>query len=159
KLVVTRELWGLTIEQPEPSRLVLRKACGAGGFWGSRKKSGFEVVIRMPPPGRAVGEGTVTGALFGTPEANVARQAARGIPRRIGDVQRELKNVEARGKHPRVAADLAVTLYPIHSDGGIDTPVRARTRDVSLGGLCVATDAPLPTRYSFAAFEGVGRTA
>src|SRR5262249_11989504 len=85
KLVVTRELWGLTIEQPEPSRLVLRKTCSAGGFWGSRssKRSGFEVVIQLPPPGRAVAEVTVTGALFGTPEANFARQAADAIPRLI----------------------------------------------------------------------------
>jgi hypothetical protein len=30
---------------------------------------------------------------------------------------------------------------------------------VSLGGLCVATDGPLPTRYCYAAFDGVGPVA
>jgi hypothetical protein len=160
KLRVVCDLWGLAVEQPEPTRLVLRKLCQTG-FWGSLsgKKSGFEVEIRLPPPGRQVGEVVVSGAVFGTPDPNFARQAADAIPRLLVDVRRELKNVDDRRKHPRVAADFAVTLYPIHSDGGIDVPVHARCRDVSLGGLCLATDAPLPTKYSYAAFDGIGAVA
>lgn len=160
KLAVLRDLWGLTVEQPEPTLLVLRKAC-RGGLWSSisGKKAGFEVVIRLPPPGRAVGEVSVTSRLFGTPDADFARQAADAIPRLIADVRRELKNVEDRRKHPRVACTLAVTLYPIHSHGGIDLPIHARCRDVSLGGVCVATDSPLPTKYCFATFDGVGMIA
>ena len=160
KLVLVRDRWGLTIEQAESNRLILRKACG-GGFWSafSGKKSGLEVVIQLPRPGLVVGEVTVTGGLFGSPDANFARHAADEIPRLIGDVRRELKNVDDRRKHPRVAANFGITLYPIHSDGGIDAPVNARCRDVSLGGLCVATDAPLPTRYCFAAFDKVGAIA
>jgi hypothetical protein len=157
---VACELWGVAVEQPEPGRLVLKKTCPTG-FWGSLsgKKSGFEVVIRLPPPGRSVGEVIVSGSVFGTPDANFAKIAADAIPRLIVDVRRELKNVDDRRKHPRVAANFAVTLYPIHSDGGIDVPIHARCRDVSLGGLCVATDAPLPTKYAFAAFDGVGAVA
>jgi serine/threonine protein kinase len=160
KLGVIRDQWGVTIEQPEATRVILKKNCG-GGFWGalSGRKSGFEIVIRLPPPGRTVGEILVTGALFGSPDATFARHAADAIPRLIVDIRRELMNVEDRRKHPRVKADYSLTLYPIHSDGGIDRAILARCRDVSLGGLCVATDSPIPTRYCFAAFDGIGPVA
>lgn len=155
-----RETWGVTVEQADPARLVLRRAAG-GGFWSSfsGKKGGFEVVVRLPAAGKVVGEITVTGGLYGTPDREFAAQAHDALPRLITDVRRELRNVDDRRKHPRVAANFAVTLYPIHGDGGIDVPVHARCRDVSLGGLCVASDAPMPTKYVFATFDGVGATA
>jgi hypothetical protein len=58
-----------------------------------------------------------------------------------------------------VAAGFAATLYPIHSHGGIDVPIPGRCRDVSIGGLCFATDAPPPTKYVYAAFDAIGMTA
>jgi eukaryotic-like serine/threonine-protein kinase len=101
----------------------------------------------------------VTGGLFGTPDREFARKAADALPQIIGHIRRELGNVDDRRKHPRVTAGFAVTLYPIHSDGGIDAIVRARCRDVSLGGICAVTDGPLPTKYAFATFDGIGPTA
>jgi hypothetical protein len=163
KIGVIRETWGLTVEQPESGRLVLRYSCAVGGgLWGaiSRKKpTGFEITIRFPPPGRMVGELTVTGQVFGTPDSDFLAKAQTAIPDLIMEIRRELKNVEDRRKHPRVAAGFAVTLYPIHSDGGIDVPLHCRCRDVSLGGLCLATDAPPPTKYHFAAFDEVELTS
>lgn len=160
KLSVVQERWGVTIEQPEPTRLVLKKLC-AGGFWGSfsSKKSGLEVTIQLPQAGRVIGEIAVTGALFGTPDREFTRQSMDYIPQIITQIRRELKNVEDRRRHPRFAAKLAVTLYPIHSDGGIDVAMHARCRDVSLGGLCVVTDTPAPTKYAYAAFDGIGPIA
>ncbi|MBA4064705.1 MAG: hypothetical protein C0501_13520 [Isosphaera sp.] len=159
KLSVVRDAWGLTADVPEPARVVLRKSAGGGGFWGGGKKSGFEVVVRLPAPGKVVGEVTVTGGVYGAPDREFARQAQDLVPKLIGEVRQALRNVEDRRKYPRVAAGFGATLYPIHGDGGIDATVLARVRDVSLGGLCVATDAPLPTKYVFAAFEGAGFTA
>jgi hypothetical protein len=161
KLLVLREHWGISIDQPDPSRLILKRTCGGGGLWGSfsGKKSGFEVRIQLPSAGRAVGEIVVTGGLFGNPDREFVRQAMDLIPQLISQVRRELKNVDDRRRHHRVAASFMVTLYPIHSDGGIDVAIHARCRDVSLGGLCLATDCPLPTKYSYAAFDGVGLTA
>jgi hypothetical protein len=129
-------------------------------LWGSfsGKKSGFEVIIRLPNTGRDVGEIAVTGALFGTPDREFSRQAADLIPQLITQVRRELKNVEDRRKHPRLSAKFMVTLYPIHGNGGIDVAIHARCRDVSMGGICVATDAPLSTKYAYAAFDEVGPT-
>lgn len=160
KLAVIREQWVVTVEQPEPNRLVLKRACG-GGLWGalSGKKGGFEVTIQLPNPGRLVGEITIVGKLYGVPDREFTKQAMDLLPQLIVQIRRELKNVDDRRKHPRVAAGFGVTLYPIHSDGGIDLPIHARCRDVSIGGLCVATDVPLPTKYAYATFDGVGPTS
>lgn len=162
KLSVIREQWGISIEQIDPTHISLKRLTGSGGFWGAisgKKTSGFEVLIRLSCIGRAVGEIAVTGALFGTPDKEFCRQSLDLIPQLITQVRRELKNVEDRRRHPRLHANLKVALYPIHSDGGIDVAIHARCRDVSLDGLCVATDCPLPTKYAYAVFDGVGPTA
>jgi serine/threonine protein kinase len=159
KLLVVRETWGVAIDQPDPSQVVLRKSAGGGGLWGAisgkKSKAGMEVVIQLPPVGRAVAEITVTGGLFGSPDKEFVRQAQDLLPRLMVDVRRELKNVEDRRQHPRVAADFPVTLYPIHSAGGVDMPIYGRLRDVSLGGLNVVTDSPMPTKYAYGVFEGL----
>jgi hypothetical protein len=159
KLAVVREGWGVAAEVPDPTRVVLRKGAGGGGFWGGGKKFGFEVLVRLPAPGKVVGEVTVTGGVYGAPDREFARQAQDLVPKLIADVRHALRNVEDRRKHPRVAAGFGATLYPIHGDGGIDAAVLARVKDVSLGGLCVATDAPLPTKYVYAAFDAAGPAA
>jgi serine/threonine protein kinase len=160
KLGVVRETFGLPFEQPEPTQIVFRQMAG-GGFWTSRavKNSGFEVIVQMPPPGKVVGEVVVVGGVFGTPEKDFKQKANEIIQQLIGCIRRELKNVDDRRKFPRVAANLATTLYPIHGDGGIDMAVMAHCRDISAGGLCVITDAPLQTKYAFATFDGVPYTA
>lgn len=160
KLGVIRETWGVTIEQPEPNRIVLRRACAAG-FWGSwsGKKGGLEIVVRLPPPGKVVGEIAVAGGLYGTPDREFARQSQDAIPKLIADVRHQLRNVEDRRKHPRVAAGFGATLYAIHGDGGIDAAVPGRCRDVSLGGVCVATDAPPATKYVYVTFDGIAAIA
>lgn len=160
KLAVVRETWGLTAEQPEPHRIVLRRVAAAG-FWGalSGKKSGFEVVVHLPPPGRAVGEVVVVGRLYGSPDRDFTAQAGQAVPQIIGDIRRELKNVEDRRKQPRVPADMGLTLYPIHSDGGIDAAIRGRCQDVSIGGLAFLAERPVPTKYAYVAFDGVEATA
>jgi serine/threonine protein kinase len=161
KIGVLRETWGLALEQPEPNRLVLRYMCAGGGLWGAisgKKPSGFAISIGFPPPGRMVGELTVTGRIFGSPDGDFLNKAHTAIPDLIMEIRRELKNVEDRRKHPRVGAGFAITLYPIHSDGGIDVPLQAMCRDVSLGGLCFTTDVPPPTKYHFAVFDEIELT-
>lgn len=153
KLLVLREKWGVTIEEPEPGRIVLRKQAPATGWGRNKNKGGLEVIITLPPQGRAVGEITVIGRVFGTTSQDYIRQAAEAIPRLMTDVRQELRNVDDRRKHPRVATTFPVTLYPVHSVGGIDLPQHGRCRDVSLGGICVATDGAIPTKYAYAVFE------
>ena len=161
KVVIIRDTWGMSVEQPEPNRIVLRKTTTTG-LWGSlsgKKKSGLEVVIRLPQQGRTAGEVLVTGVVFGTPDEGFLRVAADALPKIITDVRRELQNVEDRRKHPRIAIALPLTLYPIHADGSVDGPILGRCKDVSSTGLCFVTALPLPTKYMYVVFDGVAETA
>jgi hypothetical protein len=161
KLVVLHETWGISIEQPAPNRIVLRKTQNNARLWGAipgSKKNGIEVTVRMPE-GVGVGEITISGTLFGSPSGDFARQAPDFIPRLMAEVRSQLANVDDRRKHPRLAANFPITLYPIHSAGGIDVPIRGMCRDVSLGGICVATETPIPTKYAYGVFDDVEPTA
>ncbi|MFO0825508.1 MAG: serine/threonine-protein kinase [Gemmataceae bacterium] len=160
KVAIIRDTFRVNAEQPEPTQIVFRQMV-TSGFFSSRaaKNSGFEVIVQLPPPGKVVGEVVVTGGMFGVPDKDFTRQAQDVIPQMIAGIRRELKNVDDRRKHPRLPASFGVTLYPIHGDGGIDTPIYARCRDVSVGGISLATETALPTKYAYAAFEGVGVTA
>jgi serine/threonine protein kinase len=159
KLIAVRDAWKLTVEMPDPLRVVFKKPVSSGGWGWSGKKSGFEVVVRLPAPGQSVGEVTVTGRLFGTPEQNFAQGAETSLPRLLADIRRELQNVEERRKYPRVAADFPVSIFPIHSDGGIDPPLPGRCKDVSAGGLALTVETKLRTKYSYVAFDGIAVTA
>lgn len=158
KLGVVRDRWGVAVEQPEAGRIVLRRTAGGGGYF-SGKKYGFEVTIALPPVGRAVGEVAAAAHLFGTPDPKFVNDALDLMPKLLADVRAQLGNVQDRRKHPRVACDAAITLYPIHGDGGVDAAVPARCRDVSAGGLGFVTAAPLPAKYVYAVFPHVTATA
>jgi len=159
KLTVIPGLWGVTVEQPDPLRLVFKKHGSKGLLGAFGKKPGLEVVVQLAPPGRSIGEVVVTGGLFGNPDQAFARAAENSIPQLIGDIRRELQNVEDRRKHPRLPASFPVSIYPIHSDGGIDPPLRGICKDVSVGGLSFVVPTPLRTKYSYVAFEGIKAVA
>jgi hypothetical protein len=156
KLTVLRETWGVVIEQPEPTRIVLRKVASTS-LWGawSGKRHGLEVVVQLPQQGRGAGEVTATGTTFGTPDPQFQKVATDQLPKILTDVRRELQNVEDRRKNPRVATAMPITLYPIHADGSVDNPIPAQSRDVSAGGVCLTAAVRLPTKYSYLVFDGV----
>ncbi len=157
KLAVVRERWGVSLEQPEAGLVVMRRTAGGGGFF-SGKKFGFEARIVLPPVGRAVGEMTATAQLFGTPDLKFARDSMDLMPKLLVDIRTQLANVQDRRRSPRVEYGSPITIYPVHSDGGIDTAVQGRCRDVSLGGLGFTTAAKLPTKYAYITFPGVTAT-
>ncbi len=158
KLSVIGEQWGVSVEQPEPTRLLLKRNAGGGGLFGG-KKFGFEVTISLSATRRAVGEVTAAVRLFGTPDQKFARDAQDLMPKLLADVRTQLGNVQDRRRSPRVAWNTAITLYPVHSDGSIDTAVPTWCRDVSVGGLGFVVAAPLPTKYVYVAFPGATATA
>jgi hypothetical protein len=155
KLDVLRELWKVTIEQPEPGRVVLRKT-NTSGFWG--KKHGIEVVVTLPRTGRAIGEVTVTGTTFGAPDRQYVKAAEEALPRFLADVRTELGNVADRRRHPRVPTALPLVVYPLHSDGRLEAPIQAQTRDVSAGGVGIETAQSFRTKYMYLAFTSVPQT-
>jgi serine/threonine protein kinase len=161
KLDVICEQWGLNIEQPDSSTIILR-GLSRRSLWGSlsgKKHSGMQVAIKLSSSGKSVGEITLSAGFFGTPDQGFASYVTGKMSQIITDIRRELKNVDDRRRHARISTNFMVTLYPIHGDGGIDTPVTARCRDISLGGLCVATESPIPTKYAYVAFDGIGSVA
>src|SRR6266850_6873803 len=75
KLLVLREKWNVGIETADPSQIVLRKSPVTGLFGRINKRCGLEIIIKLPPTGRAVGEVTITGKLFGNPSQDFIDQA------------------------------------------------------------------------------------
>ena len=163
KLDVLREVWGVTLDQAKGNKLVMRRpvTVGGGGFWGGRAKkiATLEVVINLPPAGQSIGEITLLGRLIGNPDRESLMQAQDVIPKLLGEVRRELMNVEDRRKHPRILTEMPATIYPIHSAGGIETPIAARCLDVSLGGVCFVVERVPSTKYFFATFDEVEAAA
>jgi hypothetical protein len=155
KLTLLRETWAITIDQPEPERVVLRRPAGGGGWFSGKKKAGFEVEVRLPKAGRTVGEVAITGSMFGEPDQQFLQLAQDAVPRLLADIRRELGNVEERRKHPRIPAALTLAVHPLHSDGMADPPVRGECRDVSAGGAAFVTREPITTRYAYLEFDGV----
>jgi len=156
KLSVLKETWSVAVEQPEPDRVVLRRAAG-GGMWASLsgKKAGFEIVVRLPKGGKSVGEITLVGSIYGSPDKQFFTAAQDVIPRLVADVRRELGNVQDRRKHPRLTTTLPVTVHPLHSDGTADEPVRGACVDVSLSGLAFSARTPIETKYAYLEFDAV----
>lgn len=158
KLSVVREVWGVSVEQPDPAHLILRRTCGGGGLFGG-KKYGYEISVLLPTGGKAVGEVTVLGRTFGAGDVRFAREAQDVLPKILLDVRGQLGNVQDRRQHPRIACGLGLMLYPLHSDGTVDAALAVKCRDVSLGGLGFSTPTALQTKYAYAAFAGVAATA
>jgi hypothetical protein len=158
KLAILRETWGVTIEQSGPTQLVLRRVAGGGGLFGG-KKYGLEASILLPDAVQTVGEMTVLGRTFGTPDQKTISLALDLLPKLLSEVRTQLGNVQDRRRHPRVACELSVTLYPVHSDGGIDAAVPARCCDASRGGVGLITETALSTKYVYATFDGIAATA
>jgi serine/threonine protein kinase len=156
KLAVVRDQWQLTMETPEAGRLLFRKSA-TGGLWSalSGKKAGLEIAVKLPREGKAIGEVTLLGGLYGTPDRNFVQASHSALPKIIEDVRRELGNVADRRKSPRIAADVRLTVHPLHSDGSLEPPVIGRCKDVSAAGVAFTLPGPIKTRYAYVEFSGV----
>jgi serine/threonine protein kinase len=154
KLSVLKETWSVAVEQTEADRVVLRRVA-TGGWFSSKKKAGFEVVVRLLKAGRSVGEVAVTGDIFGAPDKPFLQAAHDVIPRLMADVRRELGNVPDRRRAPRIATNVPVTVHPLHSDGTADEAVRATCLDVSSGGVAFSTHDLIETKYAYLEFDAI----
>ena len=159
KLGVVRDQWSMTMEEPKDGRILFRKSGSGGLWWSGKKKAGLEVVVQLPRGGKSVGEVTVMGSLYGTPDRTFLEAAQTAIPKILEGIRRELGNVADRRKSPRVAVEFPLTIHPMHSDGSLDLPVAGRCRDVSTGGVCFTTSDKIATRYAYVEFGGVAATA
>ena len=156
KLLILREKWGMEIEVSEQTRLVFKKVVGGGGLFS--KKYGYELTVDLPSGGQVAGEATVMVRQFGS-DQKLTREAEETVAGMVADVRRELGNVHDRRKHPRIAFEHALTLYPIHSDGRIGRPRTGQCRDVSPSGIGFTVAHKLYTRYIYAAFDDLAEVA
>jgi hypothetical protein len=160
KLDVLREQWQADLIDHDETTFILRKQAQAK-FWGrmAGKKGGLELVVRLSGLEQPIGEAEVTGRLFGAPEPNFARTAGDAMPEMMDSLRKQLQNVEERRAAVRVPADVPVTLFSIHGDGGVRAPVAARCRDVSMGGICCLSPARPEASHVFVAFDGLDAIA
>jgi serine/threonine protein kinase len=156
KLAVVRDQWQMTMDAPEAGKLVFRKSA-TGGLWSalSGKKAGLELTVKLPKDGKAVGEVTVIGGLFGAPDRNFVQASHTALPKIIEDVRREMGNVADRRKSPRIGTEMRLTVHPLHSDGSLEPAVIGRCKDVSGAGVAFTLPAPIKTRYAYVEFGGV----
>src|SRR5262249_35646755 len=118
KLSILAEELGMTIDCKDPQEVILCKPAPVGR-WGSlsrKRPARIEVAVRVPRAGRAVGEMTLIASVLDSSDPEYVRSSLDVIPTILGAIRRDLANVEDRRKHPRVATDLPVTIYPMHGD-------------------------------------------
>jgi hypothetical protein len=116
-----------------------------------------ELVVRWPLVTTAgMGEVLVTGryTLGLDPHRGVEQVAA------VLDLfRRSIQNTSDRRKAPRVATDLAVTLYPVGDDLQIAPPITGKCRDVSATGFAALIPGTAPMVHVFVAFPTVAEVA
>jgi hypothetical protein len=169
KLTVVAERWKMSLREPDPSQIVLRREVRAEprkpGRPDSRHgmsptSSGIEVVVRRPTPPSA--EFTAVAAMFGSPDEVVARGSPEDMPAILDQIRGALQNLAERRAHPRITVDFAIRVYPLYPDGIIGLPVAGRVRDLSAGGVRFVTPTPVRTERVYVEFpevEGVAGLA
>jgi hypothetical protein len=163
KLDLLWEQGGVTMDTRTEGRVVFRKLAPATvstGLFGFGRKpkppeAGLDVVVELPDPKGSVAEVVARGAFFGGPPPEFVRSGEKLIVRMLDGVLKTLNNVPERHKHPRIPAPFPVALYPIHSDGGVEAPIRGRCRDVSAGGVGLLCPTRPTTKYVYVAFDDV----
>jgi hypothetical protein len=153
--------WGrFDVEQTDRTTYVLRRVQQGGGFW-TKKKSGVELVLRVPGKDQLVnGVGTVEAEarLLGTPGADLPT-FARDLPGLLREVRKQVQNVPERRQWPRVPAGLTMTLYPVGDDGEVYAPVVCSGQDLSEGGFSCTSQAPVRAKAVYTEFGGDGELA
>lgn len=163
KLDLLWEEGGVKADTRQPGVVIARRYASithSGGLFAFGKKSkptvsGFEITVRFPEPGYAVGEVNITGGFFGTPPSEFVQAGEKEIVTLIEGIRRVLNAIPERRKHPRIPATFALRVFPLHGDKRVELPVKAVCKDVSLGGLAFVNAATIPTKYLFVTFEGV----
>jgi eukaryotic-like serine/threonine-protein kinase len=157
KMEVLAEEWNADLKSPDPAVFMARQYTDSPKAWTrtTGKRSGIEVVLRLPDPNRVTGQVEATGGLFGEHTPEGARTARGNLIRMLNELRKHMQNVEERRQAIRVPTDMPVRIFPVGKDGVYEPAVDARCRDVSTGGLCCVTRSSLGTSYVYAVFPTV----
>ncbi len=157
KLRAVAEQWADELVEVDALTLAVRAYCAGGGMlsrW-SGKRSGMELVVRLPDCGEALGEAEIVGRLFGSPDTKFAKSAEERLPGLMAEVRANIQNVPDRRRSPRLPVDIPVLVFPVTGDGVVFPAVPGRTRDVSAEGVRFVADSSVVTGYAFVGFRGV----
>jgi hypothetical protein len=167
KLDLLWEQGGVIMDTRNEQRVVFRKLATPPpptGLFAFAKRfrppeSGLEVTVELPDTTNGSAEVVARGAFFGDPPEDFTRTGEKLAIRLLDGVRAELNNVEERRKHPRIPALFPLTLYPLHSDGRVDPPLRSQCQNVSGGGLALFCPAKPTAKYAYVVFDEVPGTA
>jgi serine/threonine protein kinase len=156
KVRAVGERCGLTVTQPEPRRMVLRKEYKdplARAGRPSYNRGGYEVVVLLPEP--TAREVHATARVYGGPDQAFIRMAEGEMPEVLRQLRSELQNVQERRRHPRHRFDTVVRVYPLFTDGQIGKAVEGRLIDVSASGALFETPSEVGSGQMFIEFPKV----
>jgi hypothetical protein len=162
KLDLLWEEGGVTMDTRQEGFVVFQRPTPAPtGFFAksNKQKSGFEVVVQLYPYGAQIGEVLVIGRFYGDPPQQFMDESERAIIRLIEGVRTQLNNTSDRRRYPRVPADMQVTVFPLHSDGGVDPPLAVRCKDISLCGVALRMPGKPPAKYGYLCFNSIPSVA
>ncbi len=158
KLDLLWEEGGVTMDTRQEGYVVFQRPAPAPtGFFAPRTKPkcGFEVVVQLYPQSAMIGEVLVIGRFYGDPPQSFIDESERSLMKLIEGVRLQLNNTSERRKYPRVPTDLSVTVFPLHSDGGVDPPFAAQCKDISQCGVALRLPGKPPARYGYLFFDGI----
>ncbi len=165
KLALVAEHWGMVVQQPGPTRVVLwreapviePKKPGKPEPPPPGPPPGFQVSVRRPTPPAA--EYTAAGSLVGSPQLVFTCQAWADLPAILAEIRGQLQNLDERRAHPRHPVALPVRVYPLYEDGVIGPAVAGETVDISVGGIRFRTPEPVRTARLYVEFPAVREAA
>jgi serine/threonine protein kinase len=155
KLLVVGERFGMSVDQRDPSRVLMRYESRIPATRRVPEKvRGYEVVVRCPAAGSA--EYAVRASLFGEHDEQFREQAGKDVPEVLRQIRAQLENLTDRRRDPRYLADLPALVYPFYPDGeGVIRPISAGCQNISLGGVRFSSTAPVLTEQVFMEFKSV----
>jgi serine/threonine protein kinase len=160
KLAIIGERWGLTIQEPDSSQVVLwreyispprKPGKSEPRLMVVQPPAGLEVVVNRPAPPSA--EFTIQGKLCGFPSDEFAAKAHDDLPRIVSEIKAQLQNLAERRLHPRFRTSFPLLVYPLYPDGIVGSPIGGSCRDISLSGIRLHTSVPIRTERIYVEFH------
>jgi serine/threonine protein kinase len=152
KLALVAERFGLTLAEPDPSRVTLTWRPPPLPVKGSRDgppkpRGGLDIIIHRPYPPSA------DYFAVGTAAHDAPANARDVLRESLDQIRTVLQNVDERRKFPRFPTEFPILAYPHYSDGMVGQPISGTCRDVSEGGVRFVTGEPLRTERAYLVFQ------
>ena len=75
------------------------------------------------------------------------------------EIKNQLQTKVERRAHPRFPADFPVLAYPYYTDGEVGPPIAGQCRDISEGGIRIASPVPIRASQIYVEFKDLDDVA